>query len=107
MSSDTFQVQRFGEESQENLQHEQELLAKLKRKIAGSIPEVKTKEEPSNDIKEVTEPKKKKKKRKREKSPNEENTGFTKLGVFDAKDKAKVRRVLPKWLAQPGKVPTI
>ena len=42
-------------------------------------------------------------KRKRENVPqdSEENTGFTKLGVFDAKDKAKVRRVLPKWLAQP------
>ena len=42
-------------------------------------------------------------KRKREDVPqdSEENTGFTKLGVFDAKDKAKVRRVLPKWLAQP------
>ena len=44
-----------------------------------------------------------KNKRKRENVPqdSEENTGFTKLGVFDAKDKAKVRRVLPKWLAQP------
>ena len=39
MSSDTFQIQRFGEEKEENLEHEQDLLAKLKRKIAASRPE--------------------------------------------------------------------
>ena len=33
MSSDTFQVQRFGEEKQDDLENEQNLLAKLKAKI--------------------------------------------------------------------------
>ena len=115
MSSDTFQVQRFGEEKQDDLENEQNLLAKLKAKIAGSRPEIKSDKVKSEKVKsekvreekkeESSEPKtkKNKKKRKRENVPqdSEENTGFTKLGVFDAKDKAKVRRVLPKWLAQP------
>lgn len=105
MSSDTFQVQRFGEEKQDDLENEQDLLAKLKAKIAGSRPEVKSEKVREEKKEESSEPKtkKNKKKRKRENVPqdSEENTGFTKLGVFDAKDKAKVRRVLPKWLAQP------
>jgi hypothetical protein len=66
MSSDTFQVQRFGEEKQDDLENEQDLLAKLKAKIAGSRPEVKSekvREEKKDES--SAEPKTKKNKKKR------------------------------------------
>ena len=78
MSSDTFQVQRFGEEKQDDLENEQNLLAKLKAKIANSRPEVKSEKVKSEKFKsekvekvkeekkeESSEPKTKKNKKKR------------------------------------------
>ena len=66
MSSDTFQVQRFGEEKQDDLENEQDLLAKLKAKIAGSRPEVKSEKVRDPEKKEESsEPKTKRNKKKR------------------------------------------
>lgn len=99
---DTFQIKRFGvEENQENEDQQQTLLQKLKQKIAAgsTLPEP-AKDEQENEDK----PGKKKRKRKKKSTENEaekEISGFTKLGVFTGKDQVKVRRVLPKWLAEP------
>ena len=65
MSSDTFQVQRFGEDKQDDLENEQDLLAKLKAKIAGSRPEVKSEKVREEKKEESSEPKTKKNKKKR------------------------------------------
>ena len=118
-SSDTFHVKRFGQETENQENNEQELLQKLKQKIAQktSVPGKKTAKivdkqpplvtpSPETDEKKLTKSEKKKKaaKRKAEKDSEiefSEKTGFTKLGDFDHQNKAKVRRVLPKWLAEP------
>ena len=58
MSTDTFQVQRFGEDKQDDLENEQNLLAKLKAKIASSRPEVKSEKFKSEKVEKVKEEKK-------------------------------------------------
>lgn len=101
---ETFQIKRFGvDENQENEDQQQNLLLKLKQKIAdagSSVPEIQKEE-----IKETEDSKSKKKRKRKKKSDSNEDkndiSGFTKLGVFTGKDQVKVRRVLPKWLAEP------
>ena len=106
----TFDIKRFGEERLEDDEdHEKELLQRLKQKIAAAkkLPAAEVVQEPK-DTKVVEKKKSKKKnKRKREASPpvTEQEVGkvaFTSLGNQDRKDHAKVRRVLPKWLANPN-----
>ena len=97
---DTFQIKRHGEETQENNDNELDLLQKLKQKIAAKKDGGEVKKRKVSDSQESEEPAKKKRKKKKKKT-EDVDSGFTKLGVFDEAEKVKVRRVLPKWLAEP------
>ena len=104
----TFDIKRFGEERLEDDEdHEKELLKRLKQKIAAAKKSPVVVQEPKETKVVEKKKSKKKNKRKREASPpvTEQEVGkvaFTSLGHQDRKDHAKVRRVLPKWLANPN-----
>lgn len=91
-----FKVARFGQQAPEQaVNDEQELLEKLRQRIS--------KKKWKEPVKEEEKSKKQRKKRKRKETDHEEDTGFTKLEAT-SQNKAKVRRVLPKWLAAPDVV---
>lgn len=123
-----FNIKRYGEEEfNEDTNNELELLKKLKQRIAQknitkssssstteklekskeneeNLPKEPQDEEGApeeNDLPSTTEGKKKRKRKRKSSISNESATGFTSLGDVASKEKSKVRRVLPKWLAQP------
>lgn len=112
VSGTTFHVQRFGEAKETDDNEQDELLKKLKRKITKSKSDI-TEIEEDKSIKEVKDDdtqkskSKKVKKRKIESTESvdlEESSGFTPLGEQEVTGKNKIRRVLPKWLANPDTV---
>ena len=118
-----FNIKRYGEEPEEDTNNELELLKKLKQRIKPTpapVPikvhedEVVKKIDEDDDVKapkdeeqavdEEAKSEKVGKKKKKKRKLSVEDTGFTPLGDVASKEKAKVRRVLPKWLAQPDVV---
>ena len=117
VSGTTFHVQRFGEAKETDDKEEDELLNKLKKKITKSRSDItETVEDKSIRDEDNDEADHKKssrkvknkaenKKRKIESSLDvEESSGFTPLGEQEVTGKNKIRRVLPKWLANPDTV---
>ena len=98
MSSDTFNVERFGEENEVDENEENELLKKLQQKIHAKIGEPVDK-----SVDKIDESTKVKKKDRKRKADGEIGglSGFTPLGDQTIQEKNKVRRVLPKWLSNP------
>lgn len=94
-------MQRYGEQPEDDTHEEEDLLQKLKQRIASAKP-VKV-DTPAVDEDIVGRKKKRKRKKKTDQDSQVDNdvSGFTQLGESATKEKAKVRRVLPKWLASP------
>ena len=106
-----FNIKRYGEDQEVDTSNELDLLEKLKKRIkpvisteetATNVEERELKDELPEKIEaEENEIEGKKKRKRKRKSSLSKDTGFTTLGDVSSKEKSKVRRVLPKWLAQP------
>ena len=104
-----FNIKRFGEEQEEDTTNDElELLKKLKQRIESvSHSKATPKEadaeeiETKNDVTTLKVQEGKKGRKRKRKSSLSKDTGFTPLGNVTSKEKVKVRRVLPKWLAKP------
>ena len=117
VSGTTFHVQRFGEAKETDDKEEDELLNKLKKKITKSRSDITEetvedksiiRDEDNNDEADHKKSSRKVKNKKRSKIESsvdvEESSGFTPLGEQEVTGKNKIRRVLPKWLANPDTV---
>ena len=118
VSGTTFHVQRFGEAKETDDKEEDELLNKLKKKITKSRSDITEetvedksiiRDEDNDDEADHKKSSRKVKNKKRSKIESsavdvEESSGFTPLGEQEVTGKNKIRRVLPKWLANPDTV---
>ena len=96
---DTFNVERFGDEVDNN--EENELLKKLQQKIHAKIGEPIDPPADKKDTESSKAKSRKERKRKAETDIEGISSGFTPLGDHTIQEKSKVRRVLPKWLSNP------
>ncbi len=103
-----------GEETEEQHEQEDAVVADLKNRLKRTkvkssgendkdVPEKKAKED-DQEVLQEQKGKKSKKKKKSKENKKSEQTEFTTLGEQPGQKRAKVRRVLPDWLANPDVV---